>query len=534
MIQHLNIQLPKSRMKRFTYIIGVFLALVVFSCQVEPIEAGFEGLIKQSILDYLIENEAEYSSFLSILEKGGIDKMLAAHNPGASGYTLFLPGNDAVDEFIQQRSEFSSLQDLLNNEEYVNALSRYHVLDNMFHSNEFPFGAFPDATLSEDYLTVSFIIEEDTSYYKINNQAAVSKPNREVSNGYIHIIESMLSPAVYTSYEWLAQNPNYSIFKEAIDMTGISHLIDFNLKKPGMEYRQPVTLFVEPDNIFQQNGINSAQELAKMISPENNNYKDSINPFYNFMAYHVLYNLMFIDEFVEISSNYNTYSDAPLSINGLGVDISINKGKTVFDTIIVDSDSTFIDYIGFLYDESNVTTQSGAIHMIDRIMEQQIPSRLQSTFQFREEPFIMDIRRTIGTFQIEEEKKEFLTRLDWNGADLYFVREGEESYASNDDYLQINGDFTISYKVPRIVQGNYKVILRAESYSSTNAVVEVFVDGKKIGSMADLTRGGTAKAPFQSTEMGTITFNEYKEHLIEIKPVVPGNLSWDYIRFDPN
>lgn len=520
-------------MKRFTYIFGVLIAMLVFSCQREPIEAGFEGLIKNNILDYLKENEEEYSSFLSILEKGGIDKMLTAYNPGALGYTLFLPDNDAVNEFIQQTPEFNSLPDLLNNEEYVYALSRYHVLDNMFHTNEFPFGAFPDPTLSEDYLTVSFIIETDTSFYKINNKAIVSKPNIEVSNGYIHGIESMLAPAVYTSYEWLAQNSEYSIFKDAVDLTGISDLIDFNLKATGMEYRQPVTLLLESNNIFQKQGINSAVELAQMISPENNDYTNEGNPLYNFMAYHVLNNLMFIDNFVEFSSNYNTYSDVPLSINGLGIDIAINKGKTVYDTLIVGSDSTFIDYVGFLYDESNVTTQSGAIHMIDRIMKQENPSRLQATFQFMEEPFISDIRRTIGTFQIEEENKEFLTRLDWSGADLYFVREGTESYASNDDYLQINGDFTVSYRIPKIVQGNYKVILRAESYNSANAIVEVFIDGKKIGATADLTRGGTVKAPFQSNELGSITFNEYKEHLIEVRPVVPGNLSWDYIRFDP-
>ena len=149
------------------------------------------------------------------------------------------------------------------------------------------------------------------------------------------------------------------------------------------------------------------------------------------------------------------------------------------------------------------------------------------------EPFINEFRRNIGTFQIENEDKEFLTRLEWDGGDLYFIREGEESNASNDDYLQINGDFTISYTIPRIVQGNYDVILRAQSYNSANAVVQVFIDGKKIGNMADLTRGGSASQPFRNIEMGSITFNEYKEHLIEIKPIVPGKMDWDYIRFNP-
>ena len=52
------------------------------------------------------------------------------------------------------------------------------------NSNDFPFGALPAYTLSDDFLTVSFVIETDTSYYKINNQAPVIKPNIELSNGY--------------------------------------------------------------------------------------------------------------------------------------------------------------------------------------------------------------------------------------------------------------------------------------------------------------------------------------------------------------
>ncbi len=122
------------------------------------------------------------------------------------GYTLFLPDNDAIQQFIDESDQFSTLDELLNDAEYVSIISRYHAVNMSINSNDFPFGALPAQTLSDDYLTVSFVIETDTSYYKINNQAAVIRPNIELSNGIIHLIGTMLTPITYTTYDWLSQN----------------------------------------------------------------------------------------------------------------------------------------------------------------------------------------------------------------------------------------------------------------------------------------------------------------------------------------
>lgn len=520
-------------MKKIAYYILLLTAVVLSSCIKDvTLEAGFKDINKLTIYDFLEENKEEYSSFIAILEKGEIYKTLSAKNPMAAGYTLFLPNNKAVDEFISTNPKFSSLNDLLNDQEYVSALSRYHVVRKGIHTNEFPFGAFPETTLSNDFLTVSFIIEPDTAYYKINNQAAVIRPNIEVSNGYVHVIQNVLSPVVYTTYGWLEQHTNYSIFKAAVDLTGIRPIIDNNLKAPGQEYLPAVTLFVESDQIYNKYGIFSVEDLAKKISPNNSDYTDALNPFKNYMAYHVLRNRIFIDDFQGVSSNYNTYSEIPLLVNGLGIDIAINKGKLIADTIVAGTDTIIVDYIGILYDESNVITQSGAIHFIDRVLEQKTPSRAEMDFKFREEPFINSIRGTIGTYVLDDFKQN-LNYLTWTGAELSFIKEGTESTASDDDYLMIDGDFTIFYTIPEIVQGKYNVILRAESFSRRNALIEVFIDGKKIGPTFDLSAGGTASSPYRSIELGSITFNRFTNHTIKIRSLTPGRFLWDYIRFTP-
>lgn len=515
-------------MKKINYIFCVLLFAGIFSCKTEPIEANFEDAVQSTIYDFLMENKDEYSSFISILEKGNLLRTLSAYNPDGSDfrYTLFLPDNHAITRFIETNSQFSSLNDILNDAEYASAFSRFHVVNMGVHTNQFPFGAFSEPTLSGDFLTVSFVIQPDTSYYRINNQASVNKPNIEVSNGFIHGVEMALQPITFTSYQWLESNPDVQIFRQALDLTGLKSLLDFNLRDD--ERRQPVTLLVEPDRIYKEKGINNVDDLIAQISPNDNNYSSNSNPLYHFVAYHILSGQYFIDNFEGVTTNYITFSDIPLNINGNGMYLAINKGKE--DTLIVNN--MVVDYVGFIYDESNIITQSGAVHLVDRVMKQRTPSRSIRTFEFYEEPLLNKYRQEPSSYIIED--KNSLFYIKWSGADLFFVELGDQqSSAWGADYLEITGDFEISYEVPPIIQGRYRVFLGADSFNAANALIEVFIDGKKMGSLVDLTTGGSSDSPFRRIELGTVDFKRYSSHLIEVKPLIPGRFLWDYIRFEP-
>jgi uncharacterized surface protein with fasciclin (FAS1) repeats len=518
-------------MKRLIYILSLIAVVAGFnSCREPERIPGFEDADQLSMYYYILDNKEEYSNFLSIMEVGGLDKTLSAYNPNGNDYTLFLPSNKAIDNFIKNTEGISSINDILNNPQYAAAFARFHVVNMGVHTQDFPFGAFPEPTLSEDYLTVSFIIQPDTSYYKINNQAAVTFPNIEVSNGYIHLIETALEPITFTSYGWLQQNSGYSIFKGALELTGVKSLVDFNIKDS--ENISPVTLLVESDEVYKKRGINTVEDLAAYISPNNANYTSPTNPLYNYCTYHILTGGRYINDFEGAVTNYTTLSEIPLNINGLGNDLLINKGKQVFDIIISGTDTTIIDFIGFDYDQSNITTQSGAIHIIDQIMAQVPPSRAIVTFEFWEEPTINEYRREPGSYLIED--KNLLSFIKWEGVDLLFIEKGsEQTSAWGNDYLEMSGDFRISYQIPRIIQGKYKVFLGAERYNATNALVEVYIDGKKVSGLIDLSQGGTANNPFQKIELGTVDFKKYESHKVEVIPLIPGRFLWDYIRFEP-
>jgi len=519
-------------MNKIIVIISLFIVALMYSCKREPLEAGFEDMINMTIYDYIVQNKDQFSSFLAVLEKGGIDKTLSAYNPNGVDYTLFLPTNAAFDKFISSNPSYNSLSDLLNDTEYLKILSRYHVVNLGIKTNDFPFGALPEFTLSGDQLTVGFIIEPDTSYYKINNQAAIIKPNIEVSNGYVHVLENVLIPVTYTTYGWVSMNPGYSIFKAALDATGLKDTLNINLKTDTRRLR-PATLLIEHDSIFKKRNIHTFQDLANLISPNSTNYRSRSNPLYNFVAYHILEGGLYLDDFEGVATNYNTYSDIPLNVNGLGIDIAINKGREIFDIILhANGDTTFIDYVGMLYDASNVITQTGSIHFINQIMRQHPPVRAIRNYEFWEETLFSTLRREPGSYQIKDPN--LLTRVKWSGADLFFVKSDDpDERAWNQDYLFINGDFRISYRIPRIVQGRYRVLIGAHSNSPTNALAEVFIDGRKIGGLVDFTTGGSASNPYVGKNIGIVDFQRFEEHTIEIVTLIPGAFRWDYVRFEP-
>ncbi|MBN2813393.1 MAG: fasciclin domain-containing protein [Bacteroidales bacterium] len=523
-------------MKKITAIVSLLAVVLGFySCiEEKELDISFKDVEKYSIYDYIVQHKEQYSSFLSILEAGNLDQTLSAYNPEGEGYTLFLPDNAAIDAFIAQSETYASLNDLLNDEVYVWAFCRYHVVNEMIDVNDFPFGALSDYTLTEDYLTVSFVNETDTSYYSINNQAPIIQENIEMSNGFIHIVKNALVPVTMTAYDWLNNREGFSIFRDAVEETGLVELFSINPKEDPEALR--VTFFLESDEIFGKAGIHSFAELAEHISPERTDYSDPMNPLYNFIAYHLLSDYIFLDDFMEISTNYATYSDIPLHVDGRGTDIVINRGKQMFDTIIDGTDSTFINYVGINYDASNVLTQSGVIHQIDQVMEQQTPSRALQTWEVYERPYFDEFAVEVGSYLIEDST--LLSRISYTGTDLVYEKMSDADAPNSlwsDDYIFLDGDFTVNFITPKLVQGNYTVFLHADTYNDNNAVVEIFIDGKPIGGSFDLTNIGspTAEEPFVTIELGDMNFLKYESHKITVRTLIPGSFSWDFIRFEP-
>jgi uncharacterized surface protein with fasciclin (FAS1) repeats len=525
-------------MKRTHILVAVTLSLLgLFSCiEREDIPINFKDIEKYTIFEFIeMADPDSFSYFKQILEKTGLDKTLSAYNPNGDGYTLFLPHNNAIKAFVDASPDYETVDDLLNDTEFLWYFGRYHVVNMGIDANDFPFGALPEFTLTEDYLAVSFIIETDTAYYKINNQAPVERRNIKKSNGFIHIISMALTPVTQTTYGWLTEHEGFSIFKQAVDVTGLDSVLSRN-PKIDLDLL-PVTLFMEPDSIFNRRGINSFDDLVNRVSPDNNDYGSIYNPLYNFVAYHILPENRFLDDFMELNSNYPTFSDIPLNIDGMGIDIKINKGKTMFDTLVSGGDSIFINYVGMLYDQSNVLTQSGVIHFIDRVLEQVSPSKAEQTYEVFDRPLFYQYNTKPGEYLVMDSSS--LNNIAYSGTDLIYIKLDAAEAPDNlwsDDYVTVEGDFIISFKIPKIVQGTYDVFMQADTYNSNGPAIDIYIDGKLIkGGLdipnADIGNVATGDSPFREFLIGEINLVRYDEHTITIRSLIPGNFRWDYIQF---
>jgi uncharacterized surface protein with fasciclin (FAS1) repeats len=522
--------------KILTIFIVVAALMSMSSCDQHIPEAGFKDMISESILDYLIENKDEHSMFLRILEEGRLDKTMSAYNPNGSFYTMFLPTNEAIERFIEQSSLFSSFDALLDDKDYVAAMARYHVVDMAIETYDFPFGALPELNLSGQYLTVGFEVGTDSSYYKINNTAPLVQGNIELSNGFIHVISEALIPITFTSYQWLKQNAGYSIFLEAVEKTGYDEVLNRIIYRDSIGVN-PVTLLIEPDTLYNRYGIYNFNDLVNFLEPLDNDYTNSYNAVNNFVGYHILEGSLFLSNFENVNSNYNTFGDTPVDINGEEIDLLINRNKIVTDSsyIVTGNDSVIVyEYleITFYYDLSNNLTQSGAVHVINELLTVQSARARTVNFEFYEEPLFASYRDQSGEYLVDD--LSLLNTISVTGGNerLYFVMNDVESeQAWNKDYIMLEGDFSVTYTLPRIVPGTYDLQLQAHAYDSNNALVEVFLDGVKIGGIVDLTSLGSNDYPYNTITLGRITLSSYEQHNITVRTLIPGVFKWDAVRF---
>lgn len=134
-----------------------------------------------SIVDIAISSP-DHSTLVSALQAAGLVETLQGDGP----FTVFAPTNDAFAALPA-----GTVDNLLKpeNEEMLTSILTYHVVSGSVMAGDLSDGQ-TITTLQGDELTVS--IENGTVMI---NEATVTTPNLEGSNGVIHVIDGVLMPA---------------------------------------------------------------------------------------------------------------------------------------------------------------------------------------------------------------------------------------------------------------------------------------------------------------------------------------------------
>lgn len=513
--------------------IYLFIALIftIASCKPDDVEdVLFTGDNYKNIMQYINDNP-DYELFKQIVVSGKMVDALSSYNSnGGVNYTLFLPTNEGVNKYIDESFRFASIDDLINNSDYCAEIVRYHLVNGRIPSFDFPNGALAEKTISNFYLTISFKESDKGVLFSVNDESQVTTTNIDLDNGIVHIIDKMLEPVVFTSFEWIESNSNFSIFTELLSSCGLADTLNaFELDELGRKIYNEFTLFAESNALYASNGINSFTDLVNTIGTNENassDLKDASNLVNQYARYHILEKSLFLDELT--TDVYNTYGDLPVSVDLSNV-LKINAQSKVYEQIIDNGDTTVIDYLQIKIDESNIVTRSGAIHQLDHLLFPYLPGRKTVTYQFYEEPIINAIKNYEGSYLISTDELEFIN-LTGSSRLTYTKSTTDVPGASSRDYITLSGDIDFSFVTTKILSGRYQLKLVLERGASNFASVQSFVDDKKVGVVIDLTKDSRT---FRTFTVGTVEFSEYSTHVVRISTVIPGYVSIDRIIFEP-
>lgn len=343
--------IQKQVIIRFLIYWTILLALFT-SCDMNPYGSRWVNENDGTIYHYLEKNNQEYSKFYRILEKGRLLLTLSAYNPNGDGYTLFLPTDEAIDHFIEQNQEYSNFEELLQDTGFIKFLTRYHTLNGIIHSDNFPDGAFKDSTLTGHRLAIGVYSEEDSLIIKVNNVAPVVKSINNMTNGNVHVISKVLEPVNISGFDWLQQQDEYSILSKAVEYSGLRNYLRWD----------KYTILAEHDSIYNKNGIYNIDDLIERIATPELLLTSRGNYFYQFTATHIVSSELYLNDFPLGRSRYNTMGREPVLIE-VGHNIRINNGEQTYGFTI--SESEFVDVI---LEGCNIMTGSGPIHSISKLL----------------------------------------------------------------------------------------------------------------------------------------------------------------------
>lgn len=333
------------------------LVLSLTACTESIDEGNFTVKTEQTIAEYLADQPEQFSDIKSVFDRVRLGRSEQASTlsnvlSARGNYTLFAPDNTAMRNYLRGLG-VSSVDELTY--EQAELIAKSCLLDNgeaqAYEEADFPSpGTFPIANLNDRILSCA----QDTSdvgdmSYVINGGSKVTKTNIELTNGMVHVVDSVIAPSADNVYEMIAAADNMKVFAhlllqttwadslavEYIDQSYENEEREPNLKLPygtqkGLEYEIPqhryvgFTAFVETDDVYAREwGINLQKDAEGNVTNWNEvmatlkqkcetaygtaasgDLKHPDNAINRFVAYHLLEGRVAYNRFV---GHYNEF-----------------------------------------------------------------------------------------------------------------------------------------------------------------------------------------------------------------------------------
>lgn len=308
------------------------------SCLDEIAPGSYYTFTGNTVASYLENNPDEFSEFITVLKRAKTWGEMGTYGT----YTCFAPTNNAFKAYLNKigKSSVSELSDA-----DCDTLTWTHLINDVFFMSDMVEGSLPSKNLNDRFLTLTYdsLLQENGHYhlrYCINKNSHILQMDDTVENGVIHVVDSVIKVSGDYIFDVLKENKGARIFFEALNLVGLedslkewkdnSYFVDYDSVSKGVNYdgggakyiarywgekKRNFTFLVEPDSVFNKNGINDIEDL---IEYANNIYHESYpadgtaydndftsrrNPLNRFISYHI------IGAGIPSSANFNMRDD---------------------------------------------------------------------------------------------------------------------------------------------------------------------------------------------------------------------------------
>ncbi|MDO5973670.1 fasciclin domain-containing protein [Flavivirga jejuensis] len=503
-----------------------------------------------TIIETLEANPELFSSYSAILEKTEFSTALESYG----SYTCFAPTNAAIKAYLEEKFNVSSVDELNSEEQldFLKILVKFHTLPSNRGTNSFIEGRIVDTTYTGDYLTSSYLLGGGISDVVINREAKLNQYDIATTNGVIHALDAVLDPYIDGVPKTMENTGKYTIFVEALKQTGYYEAFSVFVSESGS--KNNFTILAESDEIYSQEGINSFNDLANLISPDNSDYLDTSNPLNRFVAYHATQNFLYTSDFPE-DAFINTVLENN-AIKSFKTDklLKINETETGVDDT----------WVSLLSDQSNFPAKNGVYHTVDKILHVFVPKAKYIIFDLvSDQPEVQS--KLIG--KLVNVYPDAFEYIDWFPRTLTSRWNSKSSLtAYNYNILDTSSSLAwIEFVTPVLPKGQYELLVCSNGGNSARGVKQTYWDGEPIGSVYDVrTKAASVGYPdeiemeannwrrgsklfinnagvsaYDSTSF--IRFIITKEllcpvqqrHVIRFETIKSGGVPFDYIEFIP-
>ena len=316
-------------------LISLLLPLSSFlttSCSEDDSDAplNFYSSVRLTAAGFIESDEAQFSDFKSILERGNYLSMLKTYGH----YTVFAPTNDAIQLYLKENG-YPTIDAIPNDK--CDTLARTHIVQDKAYFTTDMGDAVSPVNMNDDYIQMtsdSDVTNNNALLIYVNKNSRIIQKDDSVTNGVVHVIDHVINASNQFLPALMEENPNLSIFCQALRLTGMAdsltkyvdetYTVDPDSAVGGKGFKVPYgtandgtaskqcqtwypehryfkfTAFVETDSIYRAHGINNLEDLkryAKEVYDESypedagkydEDFKDRRNPLNRFISYHLI------------------------------------------------------------------------------------------------------------------------------------------------------------------------------------------------------------------------------------------------------